>query len=147
MTINFHIKKNDLLKCWNLLKSSLQIWITSQWFIIWGFPSGMARTNWFSAYPCINKVFTPDDPRNYLRSICSLPLPLQVKNRITLFPFSDILKLFFLGDIFLTFLDLTFPRQIHFLVFERVPTKTKNRVSLWAIRFREKSSLVLGPTF
>ena len=55
--------------------------------------------------------------------------------------------LFFWGDIFLIFLDLTFSRQIPFVVFERVPTKTKNRVSFWGLRFREKSSLVFCPTF
>ena len=46
-----------------------------------------------------------------------------------------------------TFLDLTFSRRNTFSSFERVPTKTKNRVSFWALRFKEKSSLVLGATF
>ena len=44
----------------------------------------------------------------------------------------------FSGDIFLTCMDLTISRQIPFLVFERVSTKTKNRVSFWALRSRGK---------
>ena len=98
----------------------------------------MARTIWFSAYPFINKVFTPDDPRNYLRSIRSLPLPLQVKNRITLFPFSDILKPvhgYFFRGYFSDFFGLDLLHANTFSSFWTGPYEN------------EKSCLVLGPTF
>ena len=98
----------------------------------------MARTIWFSAYPFINKVFTPDDPRNYLRSIRSLPLPLQVKNRITLFPFSDILKPVH-GYFFRRYFS-------DFFVLYLLQANTFS--SFWTGSYKnEKSSLVLGPTF
>ena len=93
----------------------------------------MARKIWFSAYPFIIKVFTPDDSRNYLRSIRSLPLPLQVKNRITLFPFSDFLK----------------PAQGYFSDFFGLNLLQANTFSsFWTSPYEnEKSSLVLGPAF
>ena len=95
--------------------------------------------------------FFSDDPRNLLytqsfRCHC----PYKWKNASHYFPcliFCRQCMVFFSGDIFLTFMDLSFSRQIPFLVFERVSTKTKNRVSFWALRFREKSSLVFCPTF
>ena len=133
MTINFDIRKNDLLK----------IWITSQW-LIWRSPSGMARTIWFSDYPFINKAFTPDDPRNliYAQSF-RCHCPYKWKNATHYFPsliFWSQRMAIFSGDIFLTFLDLTFSRQIPFLVFERVSTNTINLVSFWALRFRKIES-------
>ena len=87
-------------------------------------------------------------------------IALTSKKGITLFPFSDILKpvhgcffrRIFLGHR-LIFLEFTLSRKIPFiwcnpseLVFEQVSTNTKNRVSFWALRFREKSSLVFCPT-
>ena len=90
--------------------------------------------------------------KSYLHSysILSLPLSLQVKKVSHYFPsltFWSQCMAIFSGDIFLTFLDLTLSRQTPFLVFERVSTNTKNQVSFWALSFRQKSSLFLGPSF
>ena len=78
-------------------------------------------------------------PQNsYLHSIISLPLPLQVKKRITLFPFFDILKAvhgyFFRG---------------HFSDFYGLNLLQANTSSsFWtSLHKNEKSNLVLGPTF
>ena len=53
----------------------------------------------------------------------------------------------FLRGYFSDFFGLNLLQANTFCSFERVPTKTKNRVSFWGLRFREKSSLVFCPTF
>ena len=140
MTINFHIVKKDLLK-FKRVVWKFESPHNGYSVLIWRLPSGMARTIWFTDYPFTNKVFTPDDPRNiiYAQSF-RCHCPYKWKNASHYFPsliFWSHCMAIFLGDVFLTFLDLTFSWQIPFLVFERVSTKTKNRVSFWALRFRQ----------
>ena len=88
---------------------------------------------------------TPNDPRKLILTStqsfsCHYPYKWKRYHFISLLWYFEQCMAIFSGDIFLTFLDLTFSRQIPFLVFERVSTNMINLVSFWALRFRKIES-------